>query len=684
MAPATAGGREAHPPRNLGEALRVRLSLRRQLLLLALIALVLPWAAWQALVQMESLLRQGQQQALEASGEALTRSLALRPALLPPAGPSLPVHALSASPRLDGAAGDWGDVAASLEADAALSGVRFAVGRYNERRLIFIAVDDATPQRGEAHWPGDLAIDALLLDLDTSLGPMRLKLAARADGSTRAAAPDGNAAPVLAEGGWRETPDGYAVELALPQGLSLDALRITRRDADGSGGVEETTSPRFALYRPSPRLQRELGALVPEDVRAAVVDARGWTLASAGALRADAAGDDVLSWRRLLYRAMLDAEELEAIDADASPLRDDRPERLAASQGSAESAWRRDPQGTRLILSSAVPVRVDGEIRAVLRLDRSNAEALLLADRAAAHLLGLTLLAFLASGGVAFLFATRLSQRIRRLRDAAEQALDRSGEVRRFEVSSARDEIGDLSRSFSQLLDEIAAYTSYLRSLSSKLSHELQTPLAIVRSSLDNLDLAALPADARPYVARARDGVERMGQLVRTMSEATRIEHAISASDHEAFDLARLLAEVGEGYRDVLAPRRLRLDGLDVACSFHGAPDLLAQALDKLIDNARGFTPDDDEIGIALKRGPREAVIEVTNSGPPLPEAMRHRLFDSLVSIRERSRAADGTVHLGFGLHVVKLVAAAHGGRAEADNLEDGRGVVFRLRLPQR
>ena len=662
----------------------MRLSLRRQLLLLALIALVLPWAAWQALVQMENLLRQGQQQALEASGEAVARSLALRPALLPPAAPSLPVHALAASPRLDGDVSDWGDVALPLETEAALPGVRFAVGHYNERRLVFIAVDDVTPQRGEAHWPGDLAIDAVLLELDTSLGPMRLKLAARADGSTRAASADGSAAPVLAEGGWRETAGGYAVELALPQGLSLDALRIIRRDADGGGGATESASPRFALYRPSPRLQRELGALLPDDVRAVVLDGRGWALAADGALRADAAGDDVLSWRRLLYRAMLDAAELEAFAAEASPLRDDRPERLAAVQGRVESRWRRDPQGTRLILSSAVPVRVDGEVRAVLRLDRSNAEALLLADRAAAHLLGLTLLAFLASGGVAFLFATRLSQRIRRLRDAAEQALDRSGEVRRFEVSTARDEIGDLSRSFSQLLDEIAAYTSYLRSLSSKLSHELQTPLAIVRSSLDNLDLAALPAEARPYVARARDGVERMGQLVRTMSEATRIEHAIAAAEHEAFDLARLLADVGEGYRDMLAPRRLRLDGLEAPCLFHGSPELLVQALDKLIDNARGFTPDDGEIGIALKRPARELLVEVRNTGPKLPEAMRHRLFDSLVSLRDRSRGADGAVHLGFGLHVVKLVAAAHGGGAEADNLEDGSGVVFRLRLPLR
>lgn len=666
------------------------MTLRRQLLLLALSALVLPWAAWQALVQMESLLRQGQQQALEASGEALARSLALRPALLPPAAPALPVHALASAPRLDGEASDWGPVALALDADPALPGVRFALGHYNDRRLLFVEVDDVSPEHGEAHWPADVAIDAVLLDLDTGLGPMRLRLAGRTDGPIRAAVvgadtgPDTGTAAVLAEGAWRATPGGYAIELALPQGLRVSTLRLRHRDADGRGLVREAMSPGFALYRASPHLQAELAALLPADVRAVLVDARGWVLAEDGALRADATADEVLSWRRQLYRWMLDAADLDPALADASALRDDRPERLAAKDGRIESRWRRDPEGTRLILSSAVPVRVAGEVRAVLRLDRSNAEALLLADRAAVHLLGLTVLAFLASAGVAFVFASRLSSRIRRLRDAAEQALDRSGEVRRFEVSTARDEVGDLSRSFSQLLDEIAAYTGYLRSLASKLSHELQTPLAIVRSSLDNLDLAALPAETRPYVARARDGVERMGHLVRTMSEATRIEHAIAAAEHEAVDLARLLAEVGEGYRVMLAPRRLRIEGMEVPCPVHGSPELLVQALDKLIDNARGFTPEDGTVTLALRRIGREVHIEVANTGPRLPEPMRNRLFDSLVSLRERSRGADGAVHLGFGLHVVRLVAAAHGGSAEAEDLADGSGVVFRLRLPLR
>jgi two-component system sensor histidine kinase ChvG len=73
-------------------------------------------------------------------------------------------------------------------------------------------------------------------------------------------------------------------------------------------------------------------------------------------------------------------------------------------------------------------------------------------------------------------------------------------------------------------------------------------------------------------------------------------------------------------------------------------------------------------------------VLSVTNRGPPLPEKMRDRLFDSLVSIREQR---DGRPHLGLGLHIVALIAKFHGGRADAEDLADGVGVVFRIWFPR-
>lgn len=82
-----------------------------------------------------------------------------------------------------------------------------------------------------------------------------------------------------------------------------------------------------------------------------------------------------------------------------------------------------------------------------------------------------------------FFFASSISSRIRRLRDDAEQAIDSQGRIQKaIEGSKVRDEIGDLSRSFSNIVSRLGQYTHYLENMSSRLSHELRTPVAVVRS----------------------------------------------------------------------------------------------------------------------------------------------------------------------------------------------------------
>ena len=76
----------------------------------------------------------------------------------------------------------------------------------------------------------------------------------------------------------------------------------------------------------------------------------------------------------------------------------------------------------------------------------------------------------------------------------------------------------------------------------------------------------------------------------------------------------------------------------------------------------------------------RHAHVEVENEGPLLPEGMRERLFDSMVSVRAQSGGE--TPHLGLGLYIVRLVAEFHGGGARAENRTDGKGVVVTITLP--
>lgn len=665
------------------------MSLRSKLLLVSLSILVLPWAGWQFVRQIGELLRQGQEQALLASAEALARGVALRPNALPPAGPSLFVQPLGRAPRLDGDIADWGAASSSLRAIDADASLRMTLGEADDALYLFLEVRDATPERTAAHWPIAGQRDHVRLSLLGRQGLQSLRLANAESGPLLLTADDGSPPPLRVAGHWRERGEGYAIELSLPQGYSLRALGVEVQDADERGAVRQVGTAALKsggllpLSQPSPALASALAPLVPAGMRARIVDGDGWRVAEAGAIEGLYVDGAVPVWRRWLYRWLLFAQDPELSSDSDDALRSDAGEVREALSGRTATIWRRDPDSYRLILATAVPLAAGSDRRGALLLERQSDAVLRLTDRAFSGLLGVTLLALLAAALVLFLFAGALSARIRRLRDAADSALDRDGRVRGFAVSNARDEIGDLSRAFARLLDEVAAYTSYLRDLAGKLSHEINTPIAIVRTSLENLEADPQSPEARTYLERARGGIERLGALVRAMSEAGRIEQAIAAAEIEDFDLRRLIADCAEGYRPLLAPRALRLDLPPSAVPFRGAPDLIAQALDKLIDNAIGFCPDDGWVGIALAaEDDGGARLSVANSGSTLPEGLREQLFDSLVSLRGKDRS--GAVHLGFGLYVVKLVAELHRGRAEARNLPRGDGVEFTLYLHPR
>ena len=245
---------------------------------------------------------------------------------------------------------------------------------------------------------------------------------------------------------------------------------------------------------------------------------------------------------------------------------------------------------------------------------------------------------------------------------------------------AVRDELGELARNNERLLRAVAEYSAYLKTLASKLSHELKTPLAITRSSLDNLADRDLDPETQRFVERAREGVDRQSAIVRAMSEASRLEAAIAAAEWAEVDLAKLLVSLGEGYRAVHPGRAVRIVTPTEPCPLFCAPDLIAQALDKLADNALSLSGPRDEVTLALEARPDGFAFAVCNTGSRLPDELRERLFDSLVSLRDKRGE---TPHLGLGLYIVRLVAAAHGGSVTARNLPEDEGVEFRIHLPR-
>ncbi|MFZ1839882.1 MAG: ATP-binding protein, partial [Dokdonella sp.] len=448
--------------------------------------------------------------------------------------------------------------------------------------------------------------------------------------------------------------------------------------------------PALALLGYNPVNARTLARLAPDHVRVRMVSDDGWLVAAGGSLDLDIPATEEQGWlAAFIYRHLLAPDStgrtsslryVNAFGAIDPRLQGD--DLWQALSGIPATAWRATENGG-VLLVAAVPLRSHDALRGALVLEQANPALPLLANRALSSLLGASLLALLVTAALLLLFGGLLSWRIRRLRNATERATRAGGRLAGpLPLIDSRDELGDLARSFGRLFDEVGSYTEYLQTLASKLSHELNTPLAIVKSSLDNLDHQGLPADAQPYLDRARDGAARLGGIVRAMSESSRVERAIASAEAEDFDLRALVAGCTEGYRALAAPREIRTDLPVLPLPFHGAPDLIAQALDKLFDNARSFSAENGWIRISLGSNESGIDLRMANSGPLLPNAMQERLFDSLVSLRERSTRGSGEApHLGLGLHVVRLVAELHGGQASARNLDDGSGVEFSLHL---
>ena len=249
-----------------------------------------------------------------------------------------------------------------------------------------------------------------------------------------------------------------------------------------------------------------------------------------------------------------------------------------------------------------------------------------------------------------------------------------------FPGTRARDELGDLARSFATLLARLNEYTTYLRTLAGKLSHELRTPLAIVQSSIENLESERLAPSAAQYLQRAREGSARLQSILTAMSAATRTEEAIQHAERHVFDLTALLASMTGAYQAAFPTRRFRATLPAGSCEMNGAPDLIAQLLDKLIDNAVDFSPEGGLIEIALTCDERALQLSVANDGQSLPPHASERLFESMFQYRQGS---DSKPHFGLGLYIVRLITEFHSGRVSAENRVDPSGAVFRVILPR-
>ncbi len=678
------------------------MSIRLQLLIVALTTLILPWAGCQYARELETALGVSQERALEASADTIAHALAAEPKrVFREADDTEPfaedqgdryVYPLHAQPLLDGYREDW-DVAAD---PAALPGTgestaRVQLGSTDRNLLVYLEVYDPhfVAQPADAR-SADERFDRVDLTLERADGSLESYFfASSAQGliqaQTRVKGDDGidrAAAEPRIQAYWLPTAHGYHLEARVPLSLVGPRLWIGARDGTGTMSGFRVPDPPHGgrLFMSTPGLDELLAIFIRSGTRATVVDANGLKLGVAGSVGPIVGEDGDSDLESTWYRRFV------SVDTSAWPLMVSAADRIsgksiaAALAGHPAAEWLRSAGNGEVILMAAAPIRIGDEIRGAVVLTQAGEQLTAPRDHALTHLFNLTLLATALTALFAFSVATLISLRIGRLGAAADSAVGNDGRIRlQMPEAQRHDEIGALARAFERLLARLSEHTQYLRTLGGKLAHELRTPLSIVRSSLDNLESDGVRAEQRGFVSRAREGVSRLQSILSALGAAARVEESIRQAARTSVDLCELLCATAAGYRDAFRASRFELDVPADACPLRCAPDLIAQMLDKLVENAVDFCPASGLISIRLVRAASNYELQVANDGPPIPESLLGRLFESLFEHRE---GRDDRPHFGLGLYIVRLIAEFHGGAARAANRADGGGAAFTVVLP--
>jgi len=696
------------------------MSLRKQLVMIGAIILLLPLAVLNFAVLLEQSLRSSQ----KASHLQLTRfiSEALSPALsdLPDPHPRLLLSPLNHHFILDGYQSDWTGVPWLKLADQTDT-VRIKTGLADNQLYLLLELKDPSVM---FRTPGsaEQGFDQLILSLHFS--PARVKPNNPTGAQTidhEPATPSSQTYTIYSDGPgplrlltgpgsnltgvWQTSGTGSVIELkvALPD-TPVSAINLAWIDAN-----RQAVPTRQPLQKPhrSSHYSKEkkpiLGSvqqglpmlylnhsvaqlasnLTPENTLLRIESYERQPL-----FQHDRMIDpDLLAgqstWRgliRSILTAKLDSGDLTEPDQHAGP-----------NQAKAYTVWSQPNHSGAAILTTHYPVLAadkknnpasDQHISAWVSLTSQTTNSAALADEAVFKVLTQVTVVMLIIIIALFTYASWLSWRIRTLKQRIIHAMDPEHHFQSsFQTDRINDELGDLSQGFADMLNRLQNYADYMESFASKLTHECRTPLAIVSSSLQLMDDAD-EQQQRQYLQRAQMGTARISTLLTAMRQANQLEASIQQQQKQSTDLVPVVRELGAAYQHLFNRHHVMTDIHCDRAIIHGNADLIAQALDKLMDNAKDFTQRQGTITLGLSAQAEHISLWVENQGKAIPESHLPKLFQPFISHRgnsgigdnsDNSEEGDEQLHLGLGLVIVKLIAEYHGAKVLVENQVENR-----------
>jgi signal transduction histidine kinase len=219
------------------------------------------------------------------------------------------------------------------------------------------------------------------------------------------------------------------------------------------------------------------------------------------------------------------------------------------------------------------------------------------------------------------------------------------------------------------------------RDFVANVSHELKTPLTVIRGYAETLTGEDVPAEVRrDFLDKVLANARRMQQLVDDLLDLSRIESGAWSPRPERLALAPLVQEVWSTLKPRADAARLTLTTRIGDATVFADPQAARQVVLNVLDNSVRYTPDGGHVTVAALAEPGALRLDITDTGVGIPGEHLPRIFERFYRVDPaRSRELGGT---GLGLSIVKHLVEAHGGRVEAIS-SLGSGTTIRIHFPE-
>jgi signal transduction histidine kinase len=284
--------------------------------------------------------------------------------------------------------------------------------------------------------------------------------------------------------------------------------------------------------------------------------------------------------------------------------------------------------------------------------------------------------------------ASRMANKhLRPIHYMTEQVKEMSGNnlSTRLNVSGTKDELKDLSLTFNQMLDDIQKSYEREKQFVSDASHELRTPIAVIKGYAGMLNRWGKddPAILEESITAILGETENMHSLVESLLFIARNDKGTLQMNMVTFNLSDLMCEIVKETKLIDSQHHIETS-ITPDLMLYGSVDKLKQAIRIFIDNSIKYTPEDGHISIVLSHDGEMPSLKISDNGIGISKEDLPHIFDRFYRAdksRTKLKASQQHGGTGLGLSIAKIIIEQHGGKIKVDS-DLNQGTTFLLKLP--